>query len=247
MPRLRRNRVKPGEPGEPGEPGATNVAAEDLLVPLTATRSPLLEVAGLFLRLGFTAFGGPAAHVAMMREEVVQRRRWLNDAQFLDLVGVTNLIPGPNSTELAIYLGYLRAGRRGLVIAGLCFIGPAMLIVMALAWAYVTYGGLPEVGWLFYGIRPVVVGVVAQALFRLGGTVLALDLLGTSPLLLLVGSGLLFAAEHTIQLAPENTPVVAGMPTTGAPDSNFEFLPLLLVLGSMATLAGIMVRRGKRS
>ena len=105
----------------------------------------LTEVAGLFLRLGFTAFGGPAAHIAMMREEVVRRRGWISDERFVDLLGITNLIPGPNSTEMAIYLGYLRAGWPGLLIGGICFIGPAMLIVLALAWAYVSYGSLPQV------------------------------------------------------------------------------------------------------
>src|SRR5215472_6144714 len=90
-------------------------------------QTSLREIALLFLRLGFTAFGGPAAHIAMMREEVVQRRRWMNDERFIDLIGITNLIPGPSSTELAIYLGYLQAGWSGLLISGICFIGPAML------------------------------------------------------------------------------------------------------------------------
>src|SRR5579859_2724591 len=90
------------------------------------------EVLRLFLRLGFTAFGGPAAHIAMIREEVVRRRKWISDERFVDLLGITNLIPGPNSTEMAIYLGFLRAGWPGLFIAGVCFIGPAMLIVLAL-------------------------------------------------------------------------------------------------------------------
>src|SRR5713226_6159180 len=105
----------------------------------------LVELITLFLRLGFTAFGGPAAHIAMMREEVVRRRQWISEEQFVDLIGITNLIPGPSSTELAIYLGYLRAGWSGLLLAGGCFIGPAMLIVLALAWAYVTYGALPQI------------------------------------------------------------------------------------------------------
>src|ERR1051326_1102129 len=94
------------------------------------------ELIPLFLRLGFTAFGGPAAHIAMMREEVVRRRQWMSDERFVDLIGITNLIPGPSSTELAIYLGYLRAGWPGLLLAGVCFIGPAMLIVLALALGY---------------------------------------------------------------------------------------------------------------
>src|SRR5579883_2564426 len=106
------------------------------------------EVAAVFLRLGFTAFGGPAAHIAMMRQEVVERRKWMSNERFVDLIGVANMIPGPSSTELAIYLGYLRAGWLGLLTAGVCFIGPAMLIVLALAWAYVTYGSLPQVAWL---------------------------------------------------------------------------------------------------
>ncbi|HLY32676.1 MAG TPA: chromate transporter, partial [Ktedonobacterales bacterium] len=115
------------------------------------TRGSLGEVALLFLRLGFTAFGGPAAHIAMMRDEVVRRRRWISDQRFLDLLGVINLIPGPNSTELAIYLGFLRAGWLGLLVGGVCFIGPAMLIVMTLAWLYVSFGATPQAGWLFYG------------------------------------------------------------------------------------------------
>jgi len=136
-----------------------------------SSRAPLLEVLWLFLRLGFTAFGGPAAHIAMMREEVVRRRQWVSEERFVDLMGVTNLIPGPSSTELAIYLGYLRAGWVGLLVAGVCFIGPAMLIVLALAGAYVTYGALPQIAWIFYGIQPVVVAIIAQAIWNLGRTV----------------------------------------------------------------------------
>lgn len=134
-------------------------------------KTSLPELAALFLRLGFTAFGGPAAHIAMMREEVVQRRKWMSEERFVDLIGVTDLIPGPSSTELAIYLGYLRAGWPGLLLAGVCFICPAMLIVLTLAWAYVTYGSLPQIGWLFYGIRPVVVAIIAQAIWNLGRTI----------------------------------------------------------------------------
>lgn len=132
----------------------------------------LREVAGLFLRLGFTAFGGPAAHIAMMRQEVVVKRAWLSDEEFLDLVGVTNLIPGPNSTELAIHLGYRRAGRWGLVVAGACFIVPAMLIVIILAWAYVRFGALPAMKGLLLGMKPVVVAIVVQALVGLGKSTL---------------------------------------------------------------------------
>ena len=126
------------------------------------------EVARLFTRLGFTAFGGPAAHIAMMHDEVVVRRRWLDDQHFLDLIGATSLIPGPSSTEMTIHLGYLRAGWRGLIVAGTCFIVPAASIVLVLAWLYTTYGRLPQAGWLLYGVKPVVIAIVAQALWVLG-------------------------------------------------------------------------------
>lgn len=128
----------------------------------------LAEVAGLFLRLGFTAFGGPAAHIAIMHDEVVQRRKWLTDEQFLDLLGATNLIPGPNSTEMAIHIGYVRAGWPGLILGGACFIAPAMLIVLGLSWLYLQYGTMPQVEWLLYGIKPVVIAIIGQALWSLG-------------------------------------------------------------------------------
>lgn len=141
----------------------------------------LIEVATLFLRLGSTAFGGPAAHIAMMHDETVKRRKWLSEQEFLDLVGATNLIPGPNSTEMAIHLGYLRAGWLGLVVGGLCFILPAMLIVMILAWIYVQFGSTPQAEWLLYGVKPVVIAIIVQALWNLGQKAVK------SPLLAIVG------------------------------------------------------------
>ncbi|MPZ20550.1 MAG: chromate transporter, partial [Luteitalea sp.] len=132
------------------------------------TRNSLSEIAAVFLRLGTTAFGGPAAHIAMMEDEVVRRRKWLTREEFLDYLGATNLIPGPNSTELAIHIGHARAGWRGLLVAGLCFIVPATLIVGAAAWAYGRYGSLPEAAGLLYGVKPVVIAIVAQALWSLG-------------------------------------------------------------------------------
>lgn len=128
------------------------------------------EQAVLFLKLGTIGFGGPAAHIAMMEEEVVQRRKWITRQHFLDLVGATNFIPGPNSTEMAIHIGYLRAGWLGLVTAGVCFILPAVLIVAAFAWAYVTFGSLPEVAPFLYGIKPAVIAVILGAVWRLGKT-----------------------------------------------------------------------------
>lgn len=137
-----------------------------------STGSRLRELAVLFLRLGTVAFGGPAAHVAMMEEEIVRRRKWLSHEEFLDLFAATNLIPGPNSTELAIHIGHKRAGWLGLIVAGACFILPAMCIVMALAWAYVAFGKLPEMSGVLYGVKPVVIAVVLQALWGLGRTAL---------------------------------------------------------------------------
>ena len=162
----------------------------------------LREVIGLFLRLGFTAFGGPAAHISIMHDEVVTRRKWLTDQEFLDLLGATNLIPGPNSTEMAIHLGFRRAGWPGLIASGVCFILPAVLIVLALAWAYVRLGTLPQAGWLLYGIKPVVIAIIAQALWSLKGkairsistalavaAVFGLYLLQVNELILLFGGG----------------------------------------------------------
>jgi chromate transporter len=135
------------------------------------TRFPpgrLAEVVAYFFKLGITAFGGPAAHIAMMHDEVVKRRKWLDDQRFLDLLGATQLIPGPNSTEMAIHLGFLRAGWPGLIVGGLCFILPAVLIVTGLAWAYVRFGSLPEVSSALYGIKPVIIAIILQALWSLG-------------------------------------------------------------------------------
>ena len=127
----------------------------------------LQELVILFLKLGTVAFGGPAAHIAMMRHEVVERRRWMDEQEFLDLMGATNLIPGPNSTELAIHIGRVRAGWRGLLVAGVCFILPAALIVLVFAWTYARYESTPGAQDLLYGIVPVVIAVIVQALWGL--------------------------------------------------------------------------------
>ncbi len=167
----------------------------------------ITELAKLFTRLGFTAFGGPAAHIAMMHDEVVVRRQWLSEQHFLDMVGAVNLVPGPNSTEMAIHIGQERAGWRGMLVAGFCFIMPAALIVLALAWAYVEYGSTPQATALLYGITPVIIAIVLQALIRLAQTavrspllaaagvvVFLLFLYGINELVLLFGMGALVAA-----------------------------------------------------
>lgn len=173
----------------------------------TGARTPLRELALVFLKLGATSFGGPAVHVALMEEEFVARRRWLTRAEFLDLLGMTNLIPGPNSTELAIHIGRARAGAAGLVVAGASFILPAMCAVLALAWAYVRYGSLPVGAALAHGLQPVVLAIVVQALVRLaraavktktlaaiGVASLAANALGVHELVVLLAAALVGAS-----------------------------------------------------
>jgi chromate transporter len=167
-------------------------------------RQNFKEVVLLFLKLGFTAFGGPAAHLAIMHDEVVKRRKWINDEQFLDLVGATNLIPGPNSTEMIIHLSFLRAGWPGFFLGGLSFILPAVLMVMGLAWSYQQYGSAPQLTWVLYAVKPVVIAIIIKALWFLGkqaiknpltglaaASVLVLNLLGIDSVILLFAAGLL--------------------------------------------------------
>jgi chromate transporter len=168
------------------------------------SKSSLKEVASLFLKLGITGFGGPAAHIAMMQSEVVNKRKWLTDQHFLDLIGATNLIPGPNSTEMAIHIGYERAGWKGLIVAGLCFILPAVLITGVFAWLYKTYGQLPEVQPFVYGIKPAIIAIILGAILPLakkslktmqlsiiGLAVLSLSLLNYNEIYLMFGAGFL--------------------------------------------------------
>jgi chromate transporter len=128
----------------------------------------LSGLAKLFLKLGVIGFGGPAVHIAMMEEEVVRKRAWMSHQHFLDLVGATNLIPGPNSTEMTRHIGHERAGWRGLVVAGMCFIVPAVIITAVFAWAYQLYGQLPQVQPLIYGIKPAIIAVIVVTMIALG-------------------------------------------------------------------------------
>ncbi len=181
-------------------------------------RTPLRSLALLFLKLGTIAFGGPAAHIAMMEDEVVRRRRWMKRDEFLDLLGATNLIPGPNSTEMAIHIGHRQAGWPGLLVAGVCFIAPATLIVTAFAWAYVRYHQLPEVSGILYGVKPVIIAIVLQALFALGRTALkswflaaiavagtALSFAGIHELIILAGGGMSAMAQRLIKRPSHNS------------------------------------------
>ena len=151
-------------------------------------KARLKEIAKVFLRLGILAFGGPAAHIAMMDEEIVQKKKWIDRTKFMDLIGATNLIPGPNSTELAIHLGYERGGVLGLFIAGICFIFPAMFIVLAFAVGYVRYGTIPNVEGILYGVKPVIIAIVFQALLRLGKSVIKGYLAVSVASIVIVGS-----------------------------------------------------------
>lgn len=218
----------------------------------------LRALAGLFLKLGTTAFGGPAAHVAMMEDEVVRRRQWLTHAEFLDLLGATNLIPGPNSTELAIHIGHRRAGWAGLIVAGLCFILPATLIVTAIAWAYVRYGRLPAAGALLYGVKPVIIAIVLQALWSLGRaamktkTLAVLGLLagvasflGANELLVLFGGGLVMLLRK-LPLAKRGhnllLPVLAS--SSGAPVATLAATTLATVPFNLSLLFFFFLKVG---
>jgi chromate transporter len=164
----------------------------------------LKELAQLFLKLGIIGFGGPAAHIAMMQNEVVVKRKWLDEQHFLDLLGATNLIPGPNSTEMAIHIGHERAGVKGLIVSGLCFILPAVFITAIFAWLYKDYGQLPEILPFLYGIKPAIIAIILGAIFPLakksfktvqlgiiGAIVLVLSLFHINEIMLLFGAGFL--------------------------------------------------------
>jgi chromate transporter len=186
------------------------------------------EIALVFLKLGTIAFGGPPAHLAMMEEEFVRRRQWITHAEFLDRLATANLIPGPSSTEVAIFVGQLKRGWRGLIVAGCCFIIPAAVIVSVIAWAYVRFGSLPKAEGVLYAIKPAVVAIVIQALGKLGRTgvrttllaviaVLAavLSFLGVSPVLVLVFAGLVSAAALAMKnrlLGVVGFPKIVGLP-----------------------------------
>ena len=215
-------------------------------------RLPLDEIFRLFLRLGLTAFGGPAAHIGLMEREAVERRGWLNRSEFLDLVGACNLLPGPGSSQVAMALGYRRAGWMGLAVAGACFILPSTLSTLALAWAYVRYGSLPQAQGLLYGAKPVMIAVIVQAVWNLGRMAFrrwalalaglacfAAVLAGAQPIAVLLVAGGLARFVTWIRSRPAAASGFAGLPSvlrTGLAASGAAIgggavglLPLLLV------------------
>ena len=222
----------------------------------------LLEVTLAFLKLGATAFGGPAAHIGMFRQEFVQRRQWLTDEQFLDLLGATNLIPGPNSTEMAIHIGFLRAGWPGLVAGGLAFTLPAMLIVLALSWAYVRFGATPQAAWLLYGIKPVMIAIILQALWELGRkavkgwataalglAAIGLYFLGVNEVLLIFAGGLaLMLARNWPRLKnfrrgalPLAIPLLPALGTAAVPFSLSSLFLVFLKIGAILYGSGYVL------
>jgi chromate transporter len=226
-------------------------------------RPSLSSVALLFLRLGLTAFGGPAAHIAIMENEVVRRRRWVSSERFLDLLGASNLIPGPSSTELAIFLGYEQAGLAGLVLAGSCFILPAAVMVALLAWAYVRFGSLPQVAGVLYGIKPVVIAVILQALWRLGAKAIKRSLplavlgaaacatfaLGVDAILVLVGGGIVWLlgrqlagrANRAGAIAPPLLAATVAAPASAASISLLTLFLTFLKIGAVVFGSGYVL------
>ncbi len=221
--------------------------------------SSIPEIARIFIRLGFTAFGGPAAHIAMFQDEFVNRRQWLTNEHFLDLLGATNLIPGPNSTEMSIHLGYVRGGRLGMLASGLGFILPAAFIVLLLAIVYVQYGTTPTATWLLYAVKPVIIAVVLQALWSLGRkavktrflgvvglAVLVLYLLGVNEIVLLFGGALLVMLVTNLpRLRGEHsTALVFGLPLaqiTAGSNALPELFLTFLKIGSVLYGSGYVL------
>ncbi|MDM1407041.1 chromate efflux transporter [Myroides sp. DF42-4-2] len=221
----------------------------------------LKEIAKVFTKLGIIGFGGPAAHIAMMREEVVVQRKWMDEQHFLDLLGATNLIPGPNSTEMAIHIGYDKGGWKGLIIAGLCFILPAIFITAALAYFYKSYGHLPHIQPFIYGIKPAIIAIMLGAVFPLakksitssflavlGLIVLLASLLGVSEVILLFGAGFLAYALYYINTIKRNTlqslislPLLLSIESTFFTSTNRQLFWIFLKIGSILYGSGYVL------
>jgi chromate transporter len=225
-------------------------------------RRSLRGVAAVFLKLGVIGFGGPAAHVALMRRELVERRRWLDEDRFLELFGAASLIPGPSSTELGMMLGYERAGWPGLLVAGTCFIVPAMLLVLAIAWAYVRYGSLPQTDWILYGIGPVIIAVILDAFWQLGRraltsiplaavavTVMVLYLLGVDVVVLLFGAAILvMLGRNIVRMRAEPQGVIPILPLLAAAEAPLRSVFLeFLKLGAVVYGSGYVLLAFLRS
>ncbi len=222
-------------------------------------RGTLAELAPPFLRMGFTSFGGPAVHITMMRQQFVQQRKWLSEQHFLDLLGAANLIPGPNSTEVAMHIGLSRAGLPGMFLVALCFIGPAVLITTILAWAYVQFGSLPAANVLLFGLRPAVVAVIAVAVCKLGlplfrknhrllliaVAVMAASLSGVNELVALLAGGLLGMSWLRLAQARHDVTMPALLPMFGTMSRPFDgFFPVISQAQSIGPALNNLVQAG---
>jgi len=218
----------------------------------------LKEVAGLFFKLGCIAFGGPAAHIAMMQDEVVRRRRWITDEHFLDLVGATNLIPGPNSTEMTMHCGYQRAGIKGLVVAGICFIVPAVIITAIVALLYNNYGQLPAVQPFIYGIKPAIIALIVAMMINLGQKALksitlgiigifcmVLVFVGVNEIVVLFGAGLagivIYLATNRKEMLSLVSPVVLLQVNQEIGISNLKIFLIFLKVGAILYGSGYVL------
>jgi len=220
----------------------------------------LLEVSSLFLKLGTISFGGPAAHISLIEQEIVQRRKWLSREHFLDLLAATNLVPGPNATEMAIHISFIRAGWPGLVVGGIAFILPSFLISLVLSWAYVRFGTLPQGSALFYGINPVVIAIILVAIYRLGKTAIkdkkavvvgvvafVAALLGVNEVLVLLVAGLagifLYTPPNWLRWKPTLTVFLPALPLAAPwPDDRLVKLGLFfLKVGSLLFGSGMVL------
>lgn len=220
-------------------------------------KNSLTELARVFFRLGLTAFGGPAVHIALMEDEFVEKRKWLQKGDFLDLIAAANVIPGPNSTELAMHIGYLRRGWLGLIVAGSCFILPAALIVYGLAWSYRVFGQTPKVEAAFYGMKPVMIAIIVQVIWRLGKTTLTsfsqvflaviaatAALLGANEVSVIFGAGSVFLALHFLKHRSNVTSAL--FPVTLFSIGNQEPISqsLWLVFGVFAKIGALLFGSG---
>ena len=219
-------------------------------LPHASVRVRLMELAGLFLKLGTISFGGPAAHIAMIESEIVRKRQWVTKQQFLDMLGAANLIPGPTSTEMAINTGFVRAGWAGLCIAGASFIVPAAVITGVFAWAYVRFGSLPQTAAVLAGIKPAVIALIAIAIWRLGKTALkdtglvvlgiaalAAFLVGINPILILFGGGFIGMAARQVPISRASATLVIPAMFSGRSLSRLQFF------GTMVFSAGVVAAR----
>ncbi|MEC4094752.1 chromate efflux transporter [Myroides odoratimimus] len=221
----------------------------------------LKEIIQVFIKLGIIGFGGPAAHIAMMREEVVVKRKWMDEQHFLDLLGATNLIPGPNSTEMAIHIGYDKAGWKGLIIAGLCFILPAVFLTGVLAYFYKNYGELPQVQPFIYGIKPAIIAIILGAVFPLakksikslflafiGLIVLVASLFGTNEIILMFGAGFLAYVVFYINTTKRSTlqsflplPFLLSIQNTLFTNTNMQLFWIFLKIGAILYGSGYVL------